>query len=258
MSMPIHAVTEVYGTEGLRARLGFELEFLDGGGQALVARADRVATRLHADDLRVREPYVNHLLRCTIRIVHYYRVRDAEVIAAMWLHDSVEDHPSELADFATAAQRAAGETKAALAVVRRAFTPRVASLVRSVTNPEYAPDRSHHEQYREHVIASLERDPWARVLKLSDFTDNGLGIIHAPGPIVLKLTRKYAPLVPHLRDFANRHDTPLDQEAKVHITQQIGHGEERFRAILADAAEAAAAADDDGGSGDGDEGADER
>ena len=87
MSMPIHAVTEVYGTEGLRARLGFELEVLTDAEQALIARADRLASRFHAADLRVREPYVNHLLRCAIRIVHYYRVRDAEVIAAMLLHD---------------------------------------------------------------------------------------------------------------------------------------------------------------------------
>ena len=41
---------------------------------------------------RQREPYVNHLLRVTIRIVTQYRVRDAEMVRTALLHDAVEDH----------------------------------------------------------------------------------------------------------------------------------------------------------------------
>jgi hypothetical protein len=44
-------------------------------------------------------------------------------------------------------------------------------LVAAVTNPVYAPGRDEHEQYREHVAASLLVSPWARVIKASDFTD---------------------------------------------------------------------------------------
>ena len=62
------------------------------------------------------------------------------------------------------------------------FGPRVAELVAAVTNPEYAPDRDTNEQYREHVADSLRRNPWARVIKASDFTDNGVGLIHTTGP----------------------------------------------------------------------------
>jgi hypothetical protein len=43
--------------------------------------------------------------------------------------------------------------------------------VAAVTNPVYEPGRDEHEQYREHVTASLRGSPWARVIKVSDFTD---------------------------------------------------------------------------------------
>jgi (p)ppGpp synthase/HD superfamily hydrolase len=231
-TMPLHAVTEVYGTAGLRELFAAEIEVFDAAGQAVLHRAERVAGRLHAEDRRVREPYVNHLLRVAIRIVRYYRVRDVDVVTAALLHDAVEDHPRELADLAGDDERAAGDTAAALAVLARAFSPRVADLVLAVTNPEYDPARDRQEQYREHVAESLDRHPWARVIKLSDFTDNGVGIIHTTGPKVRKASAKYAPLVPQLKELAQRADTPLDDAAKAHIVQQLDLAEARFRAIL--------------------------
>jgi hypothetical protein len=62
------------------------------------------------------------------------------------------------------------------------FGPRVAGLVAAVTNPDYEPGRDKNEQYREHVARSLDTSPWARVIKASDFTDNGVGLIHTTGP----------------------------------------------------------------------------
>lgn len=230
--MPIHAVTEVYGEAGLRALFEIESTAFPDDERATLLRAERVASRLHATDKRVREPYVNHLLRVAVRIIRHYQVRDAEVVVAALLHDAVEDHPGELADLAGAAERASGERDAALAVLARAFTPRVADLIAAVTNPDYDPERDRQQQYREHVVASLEVHPWARVIKLSDFTDNGVGIIHTTGPKVRKASAKYAPLVPQLREFALRADTPLSDEVKQHIARQLDLAADRFRAIL--------------------------
>jgi (p)ppGpp synthase/HD superfamily hydrolase len=230
--MPIHTVTEVYGEDGLRMLFDVESEVFPDAERATLARAERVASRLHAEDKRVREPYVNHLLRVAIRIIRHYQVRDPEVVVAALLHDAVEDHPRDLADLAGDADRALGERDAALAVLARAFSPRVADLIAAVTNPDYDPERDKQEQYREHVVASLEVHPWARVIKLSDFTDNGVGIIHTTGPKVRKASAKYAPLVPQLREFALRPDTPLSDEAKAHIVRQLDVAAERFRAIL--------------------------
>nr|MDT0660625.1 HD domain-containing protein [Micromonospora sp. DSM 115978] len=227
-SMPLHAVTEVYGEAGLRQRFALEIAGFDADAQARLRRAFALAERLHRDDRRVREPYLNHLLRVTIRIICYYRVRDVDVLVAALLHDAVEDHPADLAGAAVDGD----PTEAALAVVARDFGVRVAALVRSVTNPRYDPDRDAHEQYREHVASSLDRDPWARVIKLSDFTDNGVGVIHTTAPKAARMAAKYRPLVPILRDLVNRPDTPIDDDVRRHVLDQLDLAEQRFAAIL--------------------------
>ncbi len=144
----------------------------------------------------------------------------------------MEDHPAELAGGpAGGAAGGAGGVEAALAVLAEQFGPRVAELVGAVTNPAYAPDRDAHEQYREHVADSLLDCPWARVIKASDFTDNGAGLIHTTGPRLHKLAAKYAPLVPVLRELIARPDTPLDAEAKEHILSQLDRAADRFAAL---------------------------
>jgi (p)ppGpp synthase/HD superfamily hydrolase len=232
LSMPLHAITEVYGEAGLRERFRLELQTFPPGEQTMLVEALGLASTLHADDRRVREPYLNHLLRVAIRIIRYYDVRDVDVIVAALLHDAVEDHPGELG--MVGAGTHAELTDAAVAELARRFNPRVAELVRSVTNPEYDPDRDRHEQYRAHVAESLERDPWARVIKVSDFTDNGVGVIHTTADKAHRSAIKYRPLVPKLRELVGRPDTPLSMAAKDHILDQLDLAEERFAAILDD------------------------
>jgi (p)ppGpp synthase/HD superfamily hydrolase len=222
--MPLHAITSTYGEEGLRARFTAELEVWPEADQLRLNRALSLAAQLHAADRRAREPYVNHLLRVAIRIMSHYGVRDGDVVCAALLHDAVEDHTSDLTPDGTRA--------AALAALAEEFGPRVARLVAAVTNPEYTPDREAHEQYREHVAESLRRDPWARVIKVSDFTDNGVGLIHTTGPRLHKLAAKYAPLVPVLQELIALPDTPLDAPARQRILAQLGQAADRFAAIL--------------------------
>ncbi|MEV6488750.1 HD domain-containing protein [Actinoplanes sp. NPDC051633] len=231
LSMPLHAITEVYGEAGLRDRFALELESFPAGERERLERALALAARLHADDRRVREPYLNHLLRVAIRILRYYGIRDVDVITAALLHDAVEDHPDELSGLPADLGHAA-LTDAAVDELARLFNPRVAELVRSVTNPEYDPERDRNEQYRMHVAESLDRDPWARVIKVSDFTDNGVGVIHTTYEKAYKSAHKYRALVPKLRELVGRPDTPLSIEAKDHILDQLDLAEERFAAIL--------------------------
>jgi HD domain len=226
-TMPLHAITSTYGEAGLRDRFAVEIASWPEPDRRRMERALELAARLHAADRRDREPYVNHLLRVAIRIMSHYGVRDADVVCAALLHDAVEDHPDELAG------SGAGQP-AALAVLAAEFGPRVAGLVGAVTNPPYAPDRDEHEQYREHVADSLQDNPWARVIKASDFTDNGAGLIHTTGPRLHRLADKYAPLVPVLRDLIARPDTPLDDTAKEHILAQLDRAADRFAALRGD------------------------
>lgn len=190
--------------------------------RARAADALALASRLHARDRRQHEPYVNHLLRVTIRILHHYRIRDTDVTCAVLLHDAVEDHASGIAP---------GSRDDALSVLATRFGGRAAALVAAVTNPDYRPGRDEHQQYREHVAASLQASPWARVIKASDFTHNAIGIIHVTGPKRSRLAAKYGPLVPVLRELILRPDTPLDADVKTMIAGQLDTAQGRFAAI---------------------------
>jgi hypothetical protein len=229
-AMPLHAITSTYGEAGLRDRFAAEIASWPEADRLRVEQALDLAARLHAADRRDSEPYLNHLLRVAIRIVSYYRVRDADVICAALLHDAVEDHAAELTGSAADADPWASQ-QAALGVLAAQFGPWVAELVGAVTNPPFAPDRDADEQYREHVAESLRERPWARVIKASDFTDNGVGLIHTTGPRLRRLADKYAPLVPVLRDLIARSDTPLDPAVKEHILAQIDRAADRFAAV---------------------------
>ncbi len=197
--MPLHAITTLYGEQGLRVRLAIETARLDSpDSQEKLNRALQLAARLHAADRRQSEPYLNHLLRVALRIICHYDVRDTEIICAALLHDAVEDHADDLAP---------DGRPGAFAALAASFGPDVASLVEAVTNPVYVPDRDEDEQYRAHVAASLAANPRARVIKVSDLTDNGVGIIHTTGPKMVRLASKYAPLIPVLADLTTRLDT---------------------------------------------------
>ena len=167
--MPLHAITSVHGEAGLRERLLMEIAQFPAADRGRTADALALASRLHAADRRQREPYASHLLRVSIRILSHYRVTDADVTCAALLHNAVEDHADGIAPGA--------DRQAALAVLAGRFGDRTAALVAAVTNPVWEPGRDEHEQYREHVLASLEASPWARVIKASDFTDNAVAII---------------------------------------------------------------------------------
>jgi hypothetical protein len=223
---PLHAITALHGETGLRERFAIEIASFPEADRQRIERALDLATRLHAADRRQREPYVNHPLRVAIRIISHYKVRDADVVCAALLHDAVEDHADDLAP---------GGQQEALAVIAAQFGDWVAELVAAVTNPAYEPGRDWHEQYREHVAASLEASPWARVIKASDFTDNGVGLIHTTGPKLGKLAGKYAPLVPVLKELIARPDTPLSDDVRAHIQGQLDRAQQRFAAIQPDA-----------------------
>jgi HD domain len=223
-AMPLHAITATYGEAGLRQRFTVEIQGFPDIERSRADRALNLASRLHANDRRQREPYVNHLLRVAIRVISHYEVRDPDVVCAALLHDSVEDHAGGLA--------ADGGRQGALAALAAEFGSRVAGLIAAVTNPEYQPGSDRYEQYREHVAASLERCRWARVIKVSDFTDNGVALVHSGGPDLPRLAAKYAPLVPLLQEMVARPDTPLSDQVKARILAQLDQAAQRFAAIL--------------------------
>jgi hypothetical protein len=221
--MPLHAITALYGERGLRERFATETARLgDPTGRRKIKQALQLAGRLHALDHRQREPYLNHVLRVALRIIVHYEVKDADIVCAALLHDSVEDHADDMSPVGR---------PGAFSMLTACFGPHVADLVSAVTNPLYPEGADEDARYREHVAASLESHPKARVIKASDFTDNGVGLIYTTGLKAVKSARKYAPLVPVLADLIARPDTPLTCRAKTRILRQLGTAQERFAAI---------------------------
>jgi (p)ppGpp synthase/HD superfamily hydrolase len=230
-TLPLHTITEEYGEDGLRERLRREVAGLPAATRGRLQAALDLASELHRDDRRIREPYVNHLLRVTIRVLSYYHVTDVDVLTAALLHDAVEDHPAELAGLPPQTPYAEA-VPAALAALGERFGSRVAELVGAVTNPDYRDDRDEHEQYREHLAESLAAHPWARVIKFSDFTDNAVGVVWTTPDKGRRGAVKYRPLIPILRALVNRADTPLEDGVKQHIHQQLDTAQRRLEEVL--------------------------
>lgn len=228
--MPLHAISETLGTEGLIQRFSIEVSHgLEVAGQHQANQALIVANQLHFSDQRVREPYVNHVLRVATRMMAHYEVRDPDVIGAGLLHDSVEDHAKDLA-----AANSVSPKQEALATLSQWFNPRVSAIVGGVTNPEFDPAGDKSKQYLAHLEQLVgAKDPWLLVVKLSDFTDNATGLIYTSGPKVPKLAAKYLPAIPIFRGALERADMPLSPAVVQHISGQLDLTQDRLTQLAA-------------------------
>ena len=151
------------------------------------------------------------------------------MLAAALLHDSVEDQPER---WPPAGPTVRSPRAAALSRLATDFGARTARAGFRGHQPGVRPGPTRNEQYLDHLSESLGRDPWARVIKASDFTDNGVGRDSPRGARAARLARKYRPLVPLLRELVARPDTPLEASVKCHINAQLDLAEGQFRSIL--------------------------
>jgi (p)ppGpp synthase/HD superfamily hydrolase len=130
----------------------------------LISEAAELAARRHngmARKGRSNEPYINHLAEVANLLSTATEGLDAELVAAGWLHDSIED---------------TGTTREELA---ERFSERVASLVVECTDDMNLPKA---ERHRLQVVNASHKSPGAKLIKIADKISNiGARILPDPG-----------------------------------------------------------------------------
>ena len=123
-------------------------------GLRLVSEAAEFAARRHTGMQRKgrgNEPYINHLAEVANLLAIATDGLDAELVAAGWLHDTIED---------------TGTTRKELA---QKFSERVAAPVVEVTDDMTLPKDQRRQQQ---VIDAPKKSPGAKLIKIADKISN--------------------------------------------------------------------------------------
>ena len=133
-----------------------------GDDLLLVVRALEFAAHRHSAQRRkgaAAEPYVNHLAEVARLLAEACGGRDAELVAAGLLHDTLEDTRTEAAE------------------LEREFGPVVLGLVREVTDDKSLP---RPERKRLQVQTAGAKSSRARMIKIADKTSNLRSLLASP------------------------------------------------------------------------------
>src|SRR5262245_25426758 len=126
----------------------------------LVSRAAEFAAHRHTGEKRKArpdEPYINHLAEVANILAEVTDGADAELVAAGWLHDTVED------EFATRAELVSE------------FGDRIAALVDEVTDDMSLPQAQRRQRQ---VEDAPHKSPDAKLIKIADKISNVAARIH--------------------------------------------------------------------------------
>jgi guanosine-3',5'-bis(diphosphate) 3'-pyrophosphohydrolase len=123
-------------------------------GVVLIARAADFAARAHTMQRRkgdAQEPYINHLAEVALLLTEATGGEDPSVIAAGWLHDTLEDTETEREE------------------LEALFGPVVAALVAEVTDDK---SLKKTERKRLQIETTPLKSVQARLIKIADKTSN--------------------------------------------------------------------------------------
>jgi (p)ppGpp synthase/HD superfamily hydrolase len=135
---------------------------MSGRDLALVTRAADFAARAHTAQHRkglAKEPYVNHLTEVTALLTEAIGGDDPELIAAAYLHDTLEDTATVYEDLVAQ------------------FGVEVAKLVAEVTDDKSLPKA---ERKRLQVETMTRKSLRAQLLKIADKTSNLRSLVSSP------------------------------------------------------------------------------
>ena len=123
-------------------------------GLRLVSEAADFAARRHTGQQRKgrgNEPYVNHLAEVANLLAMATDRTDAELVAAGWLHDTVEDTATTREELA------------------QKFGERVAALVVELTDDMTLPKA---ERRQKQIVDARRKSPGAKLIKIADKISN--------------------------------------------------------------------------------------
>jgi guanosine-3',5'-bis(diphosphate) 3'-pyrophosphohydrolase len=123
-------------------------------GLVLVSRAADFAAERHRDIRRKgagQAPYINHLAEVARLLAEATKGVDAELVAAGWLHDTVEDTATSREELVST------------------FGDNVAALVMEVTDDKTLPKE---ERKLLQILKTPAKTPRAKMIKLADLTSN--------------------------------------------------------------------------------------
>jgi (p)ppGpp synthase/HD superfamily hydrolase len=123
-------------------------------GVRLVSEASDFAARRHTGQQRKgrgNEPYVNHLAEVANLLSIATDGTDAELVAAGWLHDTIEDTATTREELA------------------QKFGERVAELVAEVTDDMSLPKQ---ERRQKQIVDAPRKSPGAKLIKIADKISN--------------------------------------------------------------------------------------
>ncbi len=215
----------------------------------MVVDAYNLARVLHEDDKHRDLPYTYHLLRNANRVTGYLHITDPEIITAVILHDSVEDHPDEILKVSIfgrdeppievpVPEDPYTKQQAALKTLEVLFSPRVATIVAAVTNaPEISGENISYEERLQRYADKVKKavlTPEGWITKFVDWLDNGVGIVHSDmasgADKAAHFSRKYGMVQPTLEQRYYQADIEalLDPTAKAYIEHQFQLGRARL------------------------------
>lgn len=180
-TMPLTQVSIEHGTEGLERRLQHALGRIGLENSEMIQASIRLGLELHQDDRRTYEPYNNHLLRVTLRLIEDFGVTDEITLAAAPLHDSIEDHSKELAKQYLGIEGQEEDQRVVrhlghqglVAFALQYDAAELADIVLAVSNPLLQAGEDKIRSYVTHVEALMQGDQQkARILKIADLFDN--------------------------------------------------------------------------------------
>ena len=128
---------------------------------SLVSKAAEFAAHRHsgkARKARPDEPYINHLAEVAHILADVTDGSDPELVAAGWLHDTVEDELATLAELTTE------------------FDERIAALVDEVTDDMSLPQAKRRQKQ---VEDAPHKSPDAKLIKIADKISNVRARIHS-------------------------------------------------------------------------------